>query len=305
MLRAWPRIRAGVGPGATLHVYYGFTPKFLKWGRQHMRNFDAWLADTKALLDQPGVVYVGLVDQVTLARAYARAGYCLYPTSYPETGCVSLMKAQAMGAVPVTSRYRKSTLPELTGQFDLGPPERDGEINRDPAWQREWADAAVAAATRGAAEDARHRAAMKAWAREEFRWEHVAKLWSGYFAIDDVEEQEEEQTAVADRCWYFKLVGKVQRVMCRQTLMRAAQRHGVRAGATNEADGSVALTMCGAHGEVAAIASKLAAGGLLNNWGAQVTALNEAAEGRAVEAHQVHTGNVDEIRWNPNVEFYL
>ena len=92
VLRAWPRIRAGVGPGATLHVYYGFTPKFLKWGRQHMRNFDAWLADTKALLDQPGVVYVGLVDQVTLARAYARAGYCLYPTSYPETGCVSLMK---------------------------------------------------------------------------------------------------------------------------------------------------------------------------------------------------------------------
>ena len=52
VLRAWPRIRAGVGPTATLHVYYGFTPKFLAWGRQHMADFDRWLADAKALLDE-------------------------------------------------------------------------------------------------------------------------------------------------------------------------------------------------------------------------------------------------------------
>ena len=184
VLRAWPRIRAGVGPGATLHVYYGFTPKFLKWGAARMGNFDAWLADTKALLDQPGVVYVGLVDHATLARAYARAGYCLYPTSYPETGCVSLMKAQAMGAVPVTSRYAASTLPALAGRFDLGPPGRAGRISADPAWQREWAESVVAAATRGAGEDAAHRAAMKRWAREEFRWERVGRQWEGHFERD-------------------------------------------------------------------------------------------------------------------------
>jgi hypothetical protein len=28
----------------------------------------------------------------------------LYPTSFPETGCVTLMKAMAMGALPITSR---------------------------------------------------------------------------------------------------------------------------------------------------------------------------------------------------------
>lgn len=32
---------------------------------------------------------------------------------------------------------------------------------------------------------------------------------------------------------YFQAVGKVQQVMFRQTLMRAAQRLGLRAGATN------------------------------------------------------------------------
>ena len=212
-----------------------------------------------------------------------------------------------MGAVPVTSRYRKSTLPELTGRFDLGPPGRDGEIAKDAGWQREWADSAVAAATRGAAEDARHRAAMKRWAREEFRWEHVAKQWSGYFDAEvDGEGKKDVKEEESTRCSYFKLVGNVQRVMCRQTLMRAARKRGLRAGATNEPDGSVSLTLCGPHGAVAALANTLAEGGPLNSWGARVAALSEEAAGRAVDAHQGHTGNVDEeIRWNPNVEFYI
>ena len=62
-----------------------------------------------------------------------------------------------------------------------GPARGGGAIDRDPAWQRAWADAVVAAATRDAGEDARHRAAMKAWAREEFRWEKIAGQWAGYF----------------------------------------------------------------------------------------------------------------------------
>ena len=61
--------------------------------------FEPWLAEMKRMLQQDGVKYFGMVDHHTLAVAYARAGFYLYPTSFPETGCVALMKAQALGAV--------------------------------------------------------------------------------------------------------------------------------------------------------------------------------------------------------------
>merc|ERR1711920_626330 len=68
-----------------------------------------------------GIIYHGMVNHTELAKAYSDAGFYLYPTTYPETSCVSLMKAQSMGAIPITSRFRYSSLPETTGEFDLGP----------------------------------------------------------------------------------------------------------------------------------------------------------------------------------------
>lgn len=36
---------------------------------------------------------------------------------------MSLIKAMAMGAIPITSRFPNSTLPELTDEWDMGPRE--------------------------------------------------------------------------------------------------------------------------------------------------------------------------------------
>merc|ERR1711968_139854 len=107
--------------------------------------FEPWLAEMKQMLRQDGVKYYGMVDHRTLATAYARAGFYLYPTSFPETGCVALMKAQALGAVPITSKNPNSTLPELTRDWDLGPPPRtDGvTIDMDPKWLDAWIDAVI------------------------------------------------------------------------------------------------------------------------------------------------------------------
>merc|ERR1711968_346578 len=114
------------------------------------------------MLKYDGITYVGMADHHKLATGYAKAGFYLYPTSYPETGCVSLMKAQALGAIPITSRHYNSTLPELTGRFDLGPlmpsssPRRNARIENDKQWQREWADAVVAAATSSSSDLSKH-----------------------------------------------------------------------------------------------------------------------------------------------------
>ncbi|CAM9567073.1 unnamed protein product, partial [Chrysoparadoxa australica] len=122
VLTAWPTILEAL-PGATLEVYYGFTQSFIDHGRKSVLNFDEWMAKTKALLEQPGVNYHGMVDHATLAKALADAAFILYPTSFPETGCITLMKAMCMGAIPITSRFEASTLPELTTVWDMGPPE--------------------------------------------------------------------------------------------------------------------------------------------------------------------------------------
>ena len=188
VLRLWPSIRERL-PGAELDVFYGFTESFLRYGREHLGpGFPAWLAEMRALVAQPGVNLRGMVDHAALAEGYANAGFILYPTRFPETGCVTLMKAMAMGAVPVTSRFADSTLPELTGDFDLGPsrplPENvDSEIgDASFGWAAEWLEAVVAASRRdergGLAE---HRRAMKADARRRFLWSHVAELWHESF----------------------------------------------------------------------------------------------------------------------------
>ncbi|KAJ8598503.1 hypothetical protein CTAYLR_001371 [Chrysophaeum taylorii] len=191
LLRVWPNIRAAV-PNATLVVYYGFSASFLKWGKAHIPAFGVWRAQVEALLRQDGVHYVGMVDHDTLARGYARAGFLLYPTTYPETGCVTVMKAMAMGAIPVTSRYADSVVPELTVHFDLGPtaprtapPEASitpADFS-DPAWMADFADAAIAAARAGLKGhlDA-HRVAMKSYARSRFLWRHVASTWAATFS---------------------------------------------------------------------------------------------------------------------------
>ncbi|CAM9221466.1 unnamed protein product [Discosporangium mesarthrocarpum] len=194
VLRMWPRIRTGV-PTATLEIYYGFSDSFNAWGRRHITRFDEWMSDMMLLLEQDGIDYRGMVDHHTLARAYARAGFILYPTAFPETGCVTLMKAQAMGAIPITSRFPNSTLPELASPWDMGPEPGlplDASSPLDhPAWLERWASAVIEAskadsagreATGGAGIVWERRQAMKAAARDRFLWGSTARIWEAEFA---------------------------------------------------------------------------------------------------------------------------
>eukprot|EP00639_Heterosigma_akashiwo_P010200 CAMPEP_0206373560 /NCGR_PEP_ID=MMETSP0294-20121207/7786_1 /ASSEMBLY_ACC=CAM_ASM_000327 /TAXON_ID=39354 /ORGANISM="Heterosigma akashiwo, Strain CCMP2393" /LENGTH=325 /DNA_ID=CAMNT_0053821171 /DNA_START=59 /DNA_END=1036 /DNA_ORIENTATION=+ len=225
LLLCWPQIREGLaiaapGTKAKLEVYYGFSKSFLVHAANTIPDHKAWISRMETLLKQEGIVYRGMVDHSTLASAYASAGFILYPTIFPETGCVTLMKAQAMGAVPITSRFEGSTLPELTQHWDLGPRPLVGHYANDPEWQSLWVDRVIAAAARdirerqgskqthredevrpsfddgegesskvplplapGAATVQQHREQMKDWARRRFLWEHVARQWHSAFQL--------------------------------------------------------------------------------------------------------------------------
>ena len=57
--------------------------------------------------------------------------------------------AQAMGAIPITSRHPNSSMPEVCGRYDLGPfvPEFAESIQSDRRWFGLWRDALIKAAT--------------------------------------------------------------------------------------------------------------------------------------------------------------
>lgn len=120
----------------------------------------------------------------------ARAGFILYPTHFPETGCLAVIKAMAMGCVPVTSLYSTSALPNLTKTFEKGPKHNPltPDIASDPhllkQWGTLWATSVVNAA-HWAKMNPRAasvlRSAMRMETRDVYAWRNSAKQFVNLF----------------------------------------------------------------------------------------------------------------------------
>ena len=124
-----------------------------------------------------------MVNASTVAGAYASSGFYVFPTDKPETSGVNLMKAQAMGAIPITSRHPNSSLPEVCAGFDLGPlvPRGAVAIQSDPSWLAKWSAALLDAALTPPEDLAAHRLAMVSTARARFDWRTVVEAWDTEF----------------------------------------------------------------------------------------------------------------------------
>eukprot|EP01100_Stratorugosa_tubuloviscum_P006561 TRINITY_DN281_c1_g1_i1.p1 TRINITY_DN281_c1_g1~~TRINITY_DN281_c1_g1_i1.p1 ORF type:complete len:119 (+),score=43.99 TRINITY_DN281_c1_g1_i1:39-395(+) len=110
---------------------------------------------------------------------------------------------------------------------------------------------------------------------------------------------------------YYEVCGIVQRVMFRQTIIRAAIKRNLQLGASNCKINRnlVKLTFIIENEDekdrVRKLAELIGSGIKLNNWGAQTTSISEKNEGIDFSKHQVTTLNVDSFDWNPNVEMYI
>eukprot|EP00736_Rhodelphis_marinus_P006820 Rmarinus@m.4761 len=137
VLREWHVLRGAI-PNAQLHVYYGFTQTFHK--------------------------------------LYG-SGFWLYPTHFNESSCMTAMKAQANGAIPITSKYRPvCLLSDTNATFDLGPPPSSNLSSA--TWTQSWTDAVVQAYQDDIAGRLRtHRCSMKTWSRTTLTWQNVAVHW--------------------------------------------------------------------------------------------------------------------------------
>lgn len=102
LLDCMPKIRARV-PEAHLKVFYGFDNWKLAIQSRNNPHEVAWMKRIESQLNQPGVEYVGRVDQNRLADEFLQAELWGYCTGFTETSCITAMEAMASGTPVVTS----------------------------------------------------------------------------------------------------------------------------------------------------------------------------------------------------------
>ncbi len=159
LLDAWPEI-IGEFPRATLDIYYGTS--YLKVGRPDLeRKLRRKMSSLKGVVDR------GQVGHEELNCAYAKASLWPYPCIIPEVFCITALRAQFSGVVPVvlqhyalreTVRYGyrcedlKDFLPMFREALKNAP-----EISLESRKQ------------------------MQAFINEEFTWKTIAQKWDRIF----------------------------------------------------------------------------------------------------------------------------
>lgn len=119
LVELWPQLHAH-DPRLTLEIYCdpqlpGATPA----------QQGAFTARLAAL---PGLLHTGKVTQAELAAAMARATWHLSPNPYPETSCITLLEALALGCRSVVTE--RAALPESAHGFATLVPVIDPDLNR-------------------------------------------------------------------------------------------------------------------------------------------------------------------------------
>jgi len=170
LLNNWKTIKEAV-PDATLDIYYGFAIFDRIFANNPGRM--AWKQQMMQLMEQDGITYHGRVGHKELEDAFAKAGIYAYPSDFQEISCISLMKAQALGAVPVVTNY--AALKE-TVQNGV---KVDCDITTSEG-QKIYIQALIDM-LKNEEEQKEIRKTMVPWAREYFPWNKVAHDWDSLF----------------------------------------------------------------------------------------------------------------------------
>lgn len=99
LLDIWPDVHKAY-PNATLDIYYGREV----WGTMTTAELNKLVADIE-ILKTKGVMEKGKVGHEELAKAMCTSSILAYPcNTETETYCITVVKAQAAGCIPVTTR---------------------------------------------------------------------------------------------------------------------------------------------------------------------------------------------------------
>ena len=168
LLEMWPEV-IEANPDAKLKVFYGFN----KWFNLRYKNDPSmmkWKDDMLQYMnDEPSIIYYGSVGQHVLAKHMASAGVWAYPTTFGEISCITAMKMQACGCVPVCTNY--AALHETVQHGH-----KLGEYMEPVYDKKKFVETLIATVGEKNHQDF-IRKEMIPWARAEYRWDEVAKQW--------------------------------------------------------------------------------------------------------------------------------
>jgi glycosyltransferase involved in cell wall biosynthesis len=164
LLKMWPDVRREV-PDAELHIFYGWNTydRMVDMGMRDGRFKQAMVP----LMKQDGVFEHGRVGHKQLNKEMSSAGIWAYPSHFEEISCISAMKAQACGAVPVTTDY--AALAE-TNKYGIKIPGKAGEGDTNELFRQ----VLVGLLKEGQEEKRKVMLERKG----EWSWGGVAKQWS-------------------------------------------------------------------------------------------------------------------------------
>ena len=173
LLEIWPDVKKEV-PESELHVFYGWqlfdrfyhdNPASMKW-KDHIEE----------MMKADGITHHGRVSQPQIAEEMKQSGIWAYPTHFGEINCITALKAQAYGAVPVVIDYAAL---ETTVQFgikvkgDIYEPAVENSFKKELIWALQTPDWLE-----------KVRVPMMAWASQHFTWKNIAKQWDQTFKGD-------------------------------------------------------------------------------------------------------------------------
>lgn len=146
-----------------------------------------WKQELQKKMQELGVEELGRVNHDEVAKLYMQANVWAYPSGFGEIDCISLSKAMAAGAMPVTTDF--AALGEkqghggvflhsdLTSENWAKPRQHDFSII-DPEQIQKSVDAIVEYLQNPPSEEERDK--MRQWAKATYDWENIAKKWEEY-----------------------------------------------------------------------------------------------------------------------------
>lgn len=102
LLEMWPKIKKAV-PDVTLEVCYGWET-FEAMLRDNPASM-AWKEKVDLQMKQEGVTHHGRLNQKDLVELMLKCSIWAYPTYFYEISCITAMRAQMLGLIPVVIHY--------------------------------------------------------------------------------------------------------------------------------------------------------------------------------------------------------
>lgn len=175
----WKDVKKAV-PQATLDVYYGRESydAVHKGNPERMKWMDGMIAKAKEL---DGVTDHGKVGQDEIVKHIFESGVWVYPCPFPEISCITAIKMQAGGAIPVSSNF--AALDE-TVQFGVKLPMKQMQENmpvgeNNQPFMNDFKKALIDM-LKNPDKQEEIRPKMMKWAREQ-SWKNIATKWDEEF----------------------------------------------------------------------------------------------------------------------------